>query len=130
MFDGDNEQETVHIALYDNKILAGCVSLMRKRNEKFEENCQYQMRGMAVYPEFQNQGYGHALLEYADYIAFKVKGADRVWFNARLNAVKLYKSFAYEAIGNSFMIEGVCEHILMTKTKEYCVSGCHCCSKK
>lgn len=114
IFEGDDSSTTVHFGLFINKKLVGVVSVFKKNNLTFLNENQYQIRGMAVLPEFQKKGFGKDLVEYCeDYI--KNEKGTLIWFNARENAVPFYEKLDFRKFGNPFTINDIGIHFLMVK---------------
>lgn len=114
-FEGDLEAETFHLGYFIGEQLAGVATYVPRKNDFFDTPFQYQLRGMAVLPEFRKMQIGEKLLFKGEEI---LKNKDReilLWFNAREVAVDFYKKYGYRTIGNSFMIPNVCMHIVMYK---------------
>ncbi len=118
-FIGDDEKDTFHLGLYYKNELVGISTYMKNKNTVFKDLVQYQLRGMAVLPEFRGLNFGKQLLIEGKKI---LKEKHLLWFNARATAVKFYNNNNYHTIGDYFNIEGVGKHIIMykaiTKNKE------------
>ncbi|MEG1711429.1 MAG: GNAT family N-acetyltransferase [Clostridia bacterium] len=118
MFDGDLEATSIHFEAFVDGVAAGCLSIIRKSNPAFTEKIQYQMRGLAVYAQFRNQGIAKALIKLVEFHAFVNRKADRIWLNGRTSVMELYDKMNYEKTGEPFMIRNVCEHVLLSKKLE------------
>ena len=114
IFEGDELSTTVHFGIFSANELAGVASLFLKKSDLFSEKHQFQLRGMAILKQFQNQGFGKLLLDYAEGFA-RDKRSDLLWFNARLIAVPFYKSCGYEIVGDAFDIGDIGAHYVMFK---------------
>ena len=113
-FLGDDAVETTHFGLFINNNLIGVASVFDVKHENFDQNNQYQLRGMAVLDTFQGLGYGNLILE--EVCKFiKTKNAALLWFNARKNAVPFYENFGFSVKGTSFEISEIGTHYLMFK---------------
>jgi predicted GNAT family N-acyltransferase len=113
-FLGDDDQETIHFGLFHENNLIGVASIFKIRNENFEQNIQFQLRGMAVLSEYQGLGCGNLILE--EVCAFlQTKKAEVLWFNARENAVPFYQNFGFSVLGNFFEIPEIGTHFVMYK---------------
>lgn len=113
-FEGDNLESTKHFGLFDNEKLAGIASLFEHSTPFLEEKLQFQLRGMAVLPEFQKKGLGEALVKHAENDVMQ-RGGKTIWFNAREIAVAFYKKLGYEIIGDPFNIADIGKHYVMYK---------------
>lgn len=115
VFEHDALPTTKHLGLYLDEHLVGVATLIESKNQLFQEQHQFQLRGMAVLKDFQSCGYGDLLLQYAEQLVFKHKES-LIWFNARTVAVGFYKKNNYKIIGEPFEISGVGTHHKMYKT--------------
>lgn len=114
-FEGDLEPETFHLGYFDADEIVGVATYVGRKNSFFEDNLQYQLRGMAVLPDFRGKNIGEALLLYGEKLLKNNHPEVLLWFNAREVAIDFYKKYAYRAIGDPFMIPNVCMHIVMYK---------------
>jgi ribosomal protein S18 acetylase RimI-like enzyme len=115
IFEGDGLSTTTHLGLYVNNELAGIVSIFDTASKLFFlQGKQFQLRGMAVLPQYQKQGLGEKLVESAEKLIVEKEG-NLIWFNARENAVGFYKKLGYEVKGDVFDIAGVGPHYIMYK---------------
>lgn len=105
--EGDEKQTTFHLGAFDNNTIVGVVSLMKTAQG-------YQLRGMAILESYKGQKIGTQLIEKAEE-QLKNKCISTIWMNARINAVNFYQKQGYTSIGNPFTIEGIGEHIRMSK---------------
>jgi GNAT superfamily N-acetyltransferase len=113
-FDGDDLSSTTHFGLFEGDNLAGVASLFDNRHPGFSEFKQFQLRGMAVLEEYQGNGFGFALVEYAE-DRVRRAGGDLVWFNAREKAVGFYENSGYKITGRPFNIGDIGTHYVMFK---------------
>ncbi|TPD65607.1 GNAT family N-acetyltransferase [Flavobacterium microcysteis] len=113
-FEGDNLESTKHFGLFSNEKLAGIASLFICATPFLKEEPQFQLRGMAVLPEFQKKGLGEALVKHAENDALE-RGGKIIWFNAREIAVTFYKKLGYEIVGEPFDIADIGKHYVMYK---------------
>jgi ribosomal protein S18 acetylase RimI-like enzyme len=75
----------------------------------------WHLRGMAVAPEFQNQGVGGRLLDHALDLLAREHQADYVWCNARRVACGFYLGHGFEFISGEFEIPGIGPHRRMVR---------------
>jgi GNAT superfamily N-acetyltransferase len=114
IFDGDDLETTLHFGLYLAQELVGIISLFKKSNPIFNEQNQYQIRGMAVLQNQQKKDFGKALILHSEAYC-KNQNVELIWFNARVEAVGFYEKMGYQKTGNLFEIPDVGVHILMFK---------------
>ena len=114
VFEGDNLPSTKHFGLFVEEKLVGVVSFFKNKNSSFNIKNQFQIRGMAVLPEFQKKGFGKNLVNHCENY---VKSANEtlIWFNARESAVAFYEKLGYRKVGNPFSIADIGIHFLMQK---------------
>ncbi len=111
-FLGDDAEETTHFGLFDDEKLIGVASVFKVNNENFEQNNQFQLRGMAILSQYQGLGFGNLLLkEVCKFVA--TKNAEVLWFNARESAIKFYQNFEFSVLGDSFEIPEIGMHFVM-----------------
>ena len=113
IFEGDLSSETFHLGAFFDEDLIGVASFMQKKNPMFFQSFQYQLRGMAVLPDFKAKGIGAALLKAGEAELKKLDTQPFLWFNARNYAIGFYKKFGYQTKGTEFDVPGVCPHIVM-----------------
>ena len=109
-----NFLDSIVLYNYENNQIIGVISIFEIKNEYFETQKSFQIRGMAVLPTFQKQGVGEALVKEAEKFCTTQK-ADLIWFNARSTAVGFYQKMGYEIVGSEFEINDVGPHFLMFK---------------
>ncbi len=114
VFKDDDLETTVHLGLMFKSELVGVATFLKNSNIVFAEKNQYQLRGMAVLETFQGYKFGALLLEHGEQLLIHKK-VERLWFNARKNAVPFYEKHGYKIIGDTFEIPNVGIHYVMTK---------------
>ena len=116
-FDGDDAETTMHFGLEHHTGIIGVVSVYQIKNKLFDDEIQFQLRGMAILETHQQKGYGALLIERVEKYCFEKK-ASVIWFNAREKAVPFYKKNGYTIIGDSFEIPEVGTHFVMFKVNK------------
>lgn len=114
IFNGDDDETTVHFGLYENGELAGVASVFKVNNNAFAGQNQYQLRGMAVLSTYQKKGFGERLLKAAEDYVVSQK-TNLIWFNAREIAVGFYENAGYQKQGGPFIIADIGPHFMMYK---------------
>ena len=114
-FEGDYADGTFHLGLYIGSQLIAVASYMPATSKNFSSKAQFQLRGMAVLPQFKGKGYGLALLKAGEDNLKKITNTPFLWFNARDYAIGFYEKSGYQTFGEKFDIPGVCPHIVMYK---------------
>ena len=117
-FLGDDAKGTFHLGIFKDNNIIGVASFMKNSNPFFDHITQYQLRGMAVLPQYKGQGLGTLLLKEGELKIRKEGKEPFLWFNARVSAINFYKKHGYQNFGQKFEVPGVCEHIIMYKLLE------------
>lgn len=94
----DNDDEGMHLGLFDQNKLISVVSL-------FRHDSNMQFRKFATLAEYQRQGYGTELLKYLIGIA-ESEFCTRIWCNARKNASGFYTKFGFTETGTTYQKNG------------------------
>ena len=111
---GDEEPGTLHLGIFIEGELAGIVSLMKASVPAFEDEPQYQIRGMATASRHQRKGFGKKLLEEAEK-SLKARGVEFIWCNARVVALDFYLKMGYTTYGPAFELPQIGPHYKMYK---------------
>jgi GNAT superfamily N-acetyltransferase len=113
IFDGDDAPATLHFGACAGSELIGVVSIYRVPfPDQPNEAVTWQLRGMAVMPEWQGRGVGEALLSACVDAARHANGR-KMWCNARRLAVRFYEKHRWEVLGDEFEIPTVGPHFRM-----------------
>ncbi len=113
-FEGDNLETTIHFGLFDDENCVGIVSIFQNKNDNFDQDLQFQIRGMAVLETHQKKGFGQQLIRKCEIHLIK-KINHLIWLNARENAVLFYSKMGYSTVGQPFEIAEIGLHYCMTK---------------
>lgn len=92
----ENENSLIHIAVFDNDKIIGCLVLSPNGKEMIE------MRQVAVKEDVQGQGIGQKLVHYGEKYAGE-KGFRKMILNARKTAVDFYQKLGYEVVSDEFI---------------------------
>ncbi len=102
-----NDDDGIHLALFDNNTLISVVSLFRSGNSM-------QFRKFATLTEYQGKGYGSELLQHLiDYS--KNEGCAQIWCNARQNASGFYSKFGFSLTNKTSSANGH-DYVVMERT--------------
>jgi GNAT superfamily N-acetyltransferase len=115
VFPGDYEESTHHFGAFFAKELVSIVSLFNQKLDNCSLGKEYQIRAMATLEKYQGQGIGYRLLCALEAYASD-QGIDYLWANARITAQEFYRKAGYNVDQKIFMIEGVGEHVLVSKS--------------
>ena len=94
----DNDDEGMHLGLFDQNKLISVVSL-------FQSETNMQFRKFATLANYQRKGYGTELLKYLIGIA-ESEACTRIWCNARKNASGFYTKFDFTETGETYHKDG------------------------
>ena len=101
-----NDQEGKHYGLFVEQQLVSIISL-------FTVSRSVQFRKFATWTNFQEKGYGSALLKHVFEIV-KKKDVSKVWCNARLDKTDFYLKFGMVETNRHFRKGGI-DYIIMEK---------------
>lgn len=111
----DRLADGFHLATRIGEHIIAIGSFYPEKHDMIRGWKQYRLRGMATHPEFQGQGAGKRLLEFAvDHL--RAQHADSLWCNARKSAVDFYLRAGFIIEGDEFDIPGIGAHFLMYRS--------------
>lgn len=113
IFQGDNDELTFHLGAFVEKKLVSVASFYFERSDRFPDQYQYRLRGMATLPEYQGQGLSSSLLRTA-FPVIKQNQCTLLWCNAREKAMGFYTKVGFAPTGDFFTIPNIGKHILMS----------------
>jgi GNAT superfamily N-acetyltransferase len=111
-FPEDQDPSTHHMGAFRNGTNIACLSLMYA---PYEDRNAFQLRGMAVNPEYQGTGVGKSLLNFAERWVVRNTSTRVLWCNARIAAVRFYEKQGWEVVSEQFLIAGVGLHHRMVR---------------
>jgi esterase/lipase/GNAT superfamily N-acetyltransferase len=112
IWNGDDDPDTVHFGAYVDGTITGVATLLRKPPAAAGPCTAWQLRGMAVLPEWQRKGVGSKLLEAARN-HLEAQCGTLLWCNARASARGFYERAGFTVQGDSFDIPGIGAHYRM-----------------
>jgi GNAT superfamily N-acetyltransferase len=112
VFAGDEDESTLHMAAFHGGQAVGCATLHLSR---LDDLPAWQLRGMAVRPDFQRRGVGRRLLEGLDALLARDGLTLRLWCNAREPAVGFYRGMGWMVFSERFHIETAGPHFRMSR---------------
>src|ERR1700761_5700105 len=107
-FPSDKAAGNFHLGFYANDELACIASFPPQQYEGFD-GIGYQLRGMATAENYQGQGLGSKLVNFA-MVYLRGQKVNYVWCNARKKAVKFYQNLGFEIISAEFEVPGIGPH--------------------
>ena len=112
IFVGDEDDSTLHVAAFHGNQTVGCATL---HLSQLDDLPTWQLRGMAVHPDFQRRGVGRRLLEGLDALLARDGQTLRLWCNAREPAVGFYRGMGWTVFSERFHIETAGPHFKMSR---------------
>lgn len=112
--EGDNLKSTKHIGAFIDSKCIGILSLFLAKTDQLPSLSQYQLRGMAVDPDYRGQDVGRKLVTFSEK-ELKAMKVEMLWCNAREIAVDFYKKLDFKIISEPFHIPDVGPHCMMYK---------------
>ena len=117
VYPGDLDPASLHVGVFVGGSLVGVASVLPRPMPEAPPGPAWQVRGMAVKPEFRGRGYGAALLGAClDYVA--AGGGGTIWCNARTSALSLYRAAGFETRGDEFQVPYAGPHFVMWRRVE------------
>lgn len=109
---GDEDENTVHFGAFDGNTLTGVASVYAAAPPGESGAGYFQLRGMAVLPEWRGKRLGAALTR-ACVAHAHGKSAQCLWCNARAHARGFYEHMGFQVSGGMFEIESIGPHFQM-----------------
>ena len=111
----DRLEGSFHLASQIGEHIISIASFYPEKHSLLQGWKQYQLRGMATHPDFQGQGAGKRLMDFAlDHL--RAQHVDRLWCNARKSAVGFYTRAGFVIEGDEFDVPGIGPHYLMHRS--------------
>jgi len=112
VFEGDADPLSIHVVALNHQSVVGCATL---HSSQWNGEPAWQLRGMAVQPDFQGRGIGRRLLEALDALLTERGETLRLWCNAREPAVAFYSQMGWRVCSERFHIETAGPHFRMSR---------------
>ncbi len=110
-FPSDKLPGNFHLGYFDGEQLI-CIASFHPQSYKAYNGLGYQLRGMATADGYRGQAIGYKLVDFAKRHLQQL-GANYVWCNARLVAVRFYERLEFEIVSNQFDVPGIGPHYAM-----------------
>jgi GNAT superfamily N-acetyltransferase len=101
VYPGDEAPGAWHVGAYKDDSLLGIASVYTEAPAGEIDPCAYRLRGMAVLPSVQGQGYGRALVQ-ACVRHVLAHGGQTLWCNGRVSALGFYRAVGFRPVGEVF----------------------------
>ncbi len=115
IFPCDAAPHTHHLGAFLGQTLVGIATLTQDPLPGDPAPTDWRLRGMAIAPTHQRQGFGRTLLT-ACLASIHSHGGHRLWCNARSTARAFYESQGFATRGEEFTIPGIGPHFVMSCT--------------
>lgn len=114
MYDEDNNEGSFHLAAVEDDKIVACITFFPSTNPDLPYENQYRMRALCTDENYRGRGYATQLINKGMEIVVS-RGAQVVWFHARVHLVNFYRSFGCVEYGQPFPVKYSCMHINMYK---------------
>ena len=101
IYPGDESPGAWHVGAYRGGDLLGIASVYIEAPAGEKDPCAYRLRGMAVLPHAQGQGYGRALVQ-ACVRHVMAHGGNTLWCNGRVSVLGFYQALGFRLVGQQF----------------------------
>ncbi len=108
--ENDNHPQSIHLGAYSSSQLVGILSAMPNCCPNYNDQIAFQLRAMAVHPEFQRRKIASQLIQNIVRRLKEDSKVENIWLNARVNANALYLNNGFQAIGSPFEIKPIGVH--------------------
>ena len=108
--ENDNHPQSIHLGAYSSSQLVGILSAMPNCCPDYNDQIGFQLRAMAVHPEFQRRKIASQLIQNIVRRLKEDSKVENIWLNARVNANALYLNNGFQAIGSPFEIKPIGVH--------------------
>ncbi len=81
---------------------------------QFIDKTTGQIRSMGVKEEYRTKGFGAVIINYLEETA-KAKGLNKIFLDARENAIAFYQKMGYQTTEKSYLLFGTIQHYRMEK---------------
>ena len=108
--ENDNHLQSIHLGAYSSSQLVGILSAMPNCCPDYNDQIAFQLRAMAVHPEFQRRKIASQLIQNIVRRLKEDSKVENIWLNARVNANALYLNNGFQAIGTPFEIKPIGVH--------------------
>ena len=108
--ENDNHPQSIHLGAYSSSQLVGILSAMPNCCPDYNDQTAFQLRAMAVHPEFQRRKIASQLIQNIVRRLKEDSKVENIWLNARVNVNALYLNNGFQAIGSPFEIKPIGVH--------------------
>lgn len=110
----DADPETFHLGFFLNGELVAIATFQRETHPDFPSGSSFRLRGMASDEKVRGRGFAARIVRRGVEV-LRARGADFLWFNARVGAMGFYEKLGFVAYGGLFDIDDIGPHKVMYK---------------
>jgi len=114
-YHNDDRDQTFHLGAFDDNKLVSVASFFFEKIDNFEDEYQYQLRGMATLPKHRHKGFSSELLQMA-FSIIKQNQCTILWCNARESARGYYEKVGFMVIDGPYENDQIGNYYLMSKS--------------
>jgi GNAT superfamily N-acetyltransferase len=113
-FPQDDRPGAFHLGAFSDGRLVAVVSFSPEETPLRPGRRAVRLRAMAVDPDHQGRGLGRLLLE-EGVARLRAEGAEVLWAHARDTALRFYRRFGMEVVGDGFVVPelGIPHHVVV-----------------
>ncbi|MBF0298207.1 MAG: GNAT family N-acetyltransferase [Oligoflexia bacterium] len=114
-FNKDMDDKTFHLGAFIDQVLVSVASFYFSKHPDISSPYQYQIRGLATFPDYRNKGVASTLVKTA-YPIITQNQASLLWCSSRIDSVSFFINLGFRPIGGPFEIIEVGQQQLMYKS--------------
>jgi GNAT superfamily N-acetyltransferase len=111
IYPGDDHPLSLHLGAFHHDQLVGIASVSPELCPPMPRDSAWRLRGMAILPSVQRQGYGAALLQTAIHHIQSHHGT-LLWCHGRTSALSFYRALGFVPYGDEFLVPVTGPHYL------------------
>lgn len=114
MFKEDADPTGFNLGIESGGRVIACITAFKSSNPDIDKKVQYRLRALSVDEKFRHKGLATRLIERAIKECIS-RGAEAIWFTARVHLINFYNKFGFKEYGEHFLIPNSCMHVKMHK---------------
>lgn len=124
VYPGDDHPLALHAGAFQDGTLVGIATVAPESCPVDPQAVGWRLRGMAILPQVQRQGYGAALIAACAAHIVTNRG-ELIWCHGRVSALPFYQSLGFASHGEEFLIPVTGPHYLLWKRLVHFVLNDH-----
>jgi GNAT superfamily N-acetyltransferase len=117
VYPGDHHPLSLHLGAFQNEMLVGIASIAPEACPALPSAAAWRLRGMAILPLVQRQGYGAALI-HTCIAHVRRQGGKIIWCHGRTAALRFYQALGFVTAGEEFVVLETGPHYLLWRGVE------------